>query len=172
MVQAGPERVAQLRRRVVAVSWTLGQGPLDHFDHRSREVGTGNRRDCILDDPDLIAEWRLAGRSGKRRSAGQHGVEGRPERVDVGLRGRGSAEQYLRSGVHRRELVEALGPLEVGRGAGDAEVTEGWAVLGKEDVLGLDVPVKHTGPVRCRDGVGDLLSDVEGLFEGEGARGT
>ena len=93
--------------------------------------------------------------------AGEHGVDGRGQAVDVGGQGQGLiAAQLFGRGPGRGGpdglVLHVLG-LD---GGGDAEVgQDGAAVLGEQDVGGLDVPVQVAGAVDGLDGAGDLSLD-------------
>ena len=106
----------------------------------------------------------------ERRLAGQHLVEHRGERVEVGSAVYLFVVRLLRAHVEgRADLGSGAGETVVGaERAGDAEVAhQGRAIAGEEDVLGLHVAVHHALLVRVLQGAGGLGRDAERLFDRE-----
>ena len=105
----------------------------------------------------------------ERAPAGEHLEEDDAERPQVHARVDVAAE-LLRAHVRRR-AERVAGPGEVGPGAPrDPEVEElGEAVLGEEDVRGLDVSVDDAAPVGGPEPPRDVGRDAGGVGDGERA---
>jgi len=162
-------------RARVAGGRVAGEGARDDRVEGGRDLGPrGGGRGRVLVE---VVEDLKEGLPGDRGPAGEEGVEGGAEAVDVGGRADGGevAERLL-GGAVAGGPEEPARDAEGGAGgggvevAGEAEVGQADVAVGvDEDVGGLEVAVEDPAGVAVLDGVGEPGDDAGGLGRGEGA---
>ncbi len=107
------------------------------------------------------------GLAGKRRLAGEHFVENGAETPEVRAEIDGLAGSLFGGHVERRAAGRAIDGDGSGAGAGEAEIDDaGDAVLGHDDVAGLDIAVEDAVFM----GLGETGGDLPGNPESFGKR--
>ncbi len=149
LLERGGHRIVDLRRNRAA-----------HVAHRARCVG------------EHLGDDRLRGRPGERRLARHHLVDDAAERVHVGARvDRAFAHRLLGAHVLGRAEAHARFGQPTVTGVGDSErdpeVGDERLSVVQENVLGLDVAVNDTAPVRIVERARDLGRDAERVVDGK-----
>jgi hypothetical protein len=171
----GPQRVAELLRRGVAVLGALRQGAHDLAADALGDVGLGRalpRRDGRML---AVLLHRLVRRAlgVERQATGEHAIHDHPERVEVGLRGDRLPDHLLRRhvlGRARRALRRPRGRrrvrvAELLHDFGDPQVQDldeefAAATRDEEAIRRLDVAVDDAVVVRVLQRVAHLRDDL------------
>jgi hypothetical protein len=153
--------VAQEAGQLVGAGWSSGR----IGSHR----GDGREEEALRNVGHRLRSGRLLPQQGERslrverRTPGQHLVEDRAEREDIGERPDRLVGQLLGRDVahraHDRPRLRQAGACLV-KAAGDAEVDEAGTAVGREQDVGrLDVPMDEAAIVCVLERIGDLRRD-------------